>query len=134
MLHMRQYEYAATAFHQVLTIAPQMPEAHVNMGFALLGLEQWQAARSFFETAIELRREQLNAYYGLALALEAQQDVRGAIGAMQTYIHLAPENDSYRERAVAALAGWRGQTSQSTMSNNDLDTKAGAATHPPSHP
>lgn len=107
MLHMRQYDYALTAFHQVLAMAPTLPEAHVNMGFTLLGLEQWQAARDFFESAIELRREQLNAYYGLAMALEALGDMPGAIGAMQSYLHRAPADDSYRKSAEAALWEWR---------------------------
>lgn len=107
MLHMRQYEYAMTAFHQVLALAPTMPEAHVNMGFALLGLEQWKAATDFFDSAIELRREQLNAYYGLAIALEAQGDMPGAIGAMQSYLHRASAEDPYRKQAEAALWEWR---------------------------
>lgn len=107
MLHMRQYEYALTAFHQVLAIAPTLPEAHVNMGFTLLGLEQWQSARDFFSSAIELRREQLNAYYGLAVALEALGDMPGAIGAMQSYLHRAPEDDAYRKSGEAALWEWR---------------------------
>lgn len=107
MLHMRQYEYAVTAFHEVLGIAPTMPEAHVNMGFALLGLEQWKAAADFFDSAIDLRREQLNAYYGLAIALEALGDMPGAIGAMQSYLHRAPTEDAYRKSAEAALWEWR---------------------------
>lgn len=107
MLHMRQYDYALTAFHEVLAIAPALPEAHVNMGFTLLGLEQWQPARDFFESAIELRREQLNAYYGLAMALEALGDMPGAIGAMQSYLHRAPADDAYRQSAEAALWEWR---------------------------
>ena len=107
MLHMRQHEYAMMAFHRVLALAPDMPEAHANMGFALIGLEQWETARSFFETAIELRRDQLNAYYGLAIALEAQGDLAGAMGAMQVYLHRAPDDDPFRARADAAMWEWR---------------------------
>lgn len=107
MLHMRQFEYALTAFHQVLTLAPRIPEAHVNMGFALIGLEQWKQARDFFESAIELRRDQINAYYGLALTLEALGDRPGAMGAMQTYLHRAPADDAFRARAESAMWEWR---------------------------
>lgn len=107
MLHMREYDYALKAFHNVLGMVPDMPEAHVNMGFALLGLEEWASARSFFETAIELKRDQINAYYGLAMALEASGDLPGALGAMQAYIHLAPEDDPFRTRAMSALWEWR---------------------------
>jgi len=115
MLHMRQYEYALTAFHQVLALAPKMPEAHVNMGFALLGLEQWQGARDFFESAIELRRDQMNAYYGLAVALEELGDVPGAMGAMQAYLHRAAADDPFRARAESALWEWR--TAKQDQSN-----------------
>lgn len=107
MLHMRQYEYALTAFHQVLALAPELPEAHVNMGFALVGLEQWKHARDFFESAINLRRDQVNAYYGLAISLEALGDRPGAMGAMQTYLHRAAPDDAFRERAESALWEWR---------------------------
>jgi hypothetical protein len=37
--------HAITALHRVLELAPQLPEAHVNMGFALLGLQQAEPAR-----------------------------------------------------------------------------------------
>ncbi|HJV25464.1 MAG TPA: tetratricopeptide repeat protein [Aromatoleum sp.] len=107
MLQMGQYDYALTAFHQVLKLAPQLPEAHVNMGFALIGLERWRDAASFFDTAIELRRDQMNAYYGLAVALEGQGDLRSAMGAMQTYVHRAKGDDPFRDSAEAALAKWR---------------------------
>ena len=61
MLHARQYEHAITALHRVLELAPDMPEAHVNMGYALLGLERADAARGFFLAAIDLRPGQANA-------------------------------------------------------------------------
>jgi len=109
MLHARQYEHAVTAFHRVLELAPQMPEAHVNMGFALIGLERHAAARDFFESALALRDDQLNAYYGLAEALEGLGDLPGAVGAMRTYIHLAAQDDPYRRKAEAALWEWEDQ-------------------------
>ena len=106
MLHARQHGHALTAFHRVLQLEPRMPEAHANMGFALLGLGRPAQARDFFESAIELRREQMNAYYGLAVALEALTDVNGAIGAMRTYTHLARDDDPYLPKARAALWEW----------------------------
>lgn len=106
MLHAREYEHAATAFHRVLEIAPDMPEAHVNMGFAMIGLQRHAAARDFFEGALALRRGQANAYYGLAVALEGLDDRAGAIGAMRTYVHLTAEGDPYRRKAQAALWEW----------------------------
>ena len=106
MLHAKQHEHALTAFHRVLELAPEMPEAHVNMGYALLGLQRYDAARQFFEGAIALRTQQFNAYYGLAVALEGLRDLPGAIGAMRTYAHLAKPDDPYLRKAEAALWEW----------------------------
>jgi tetratricopeptide (TPR) repeat protein len=92
--------------HRVLQLAPRMPEAHVNMGYALLGLKQADAARSFFTSAIELRPQQANAYYGLALVEEMRHDYELALGAMRSYLHLSPADDQYRVKARAALWEW----------------------------
>lgn len=107
MLHAKQHEHAAAAFHRVLALAPDMPEAHVNMGYALLGLKRHDAARQFFEGAIALRAQQLNAYYGLAVALEGLHDLPGAIGAMRSYAHLAKADDPYKRKAEAAIWEWQ---------------------------
>jgi Flp pilus assembly protein TadD len=110
MLHARQYEHAVTALHRVLALAPQMPEAHVNMGFAMLGLKRGKAARDFFDGAMALKPGQANAYYGLALAWEAEGDLRMATGAMRSYLHLARhESDAHLRRARAALWEWETQ-------------------------
>lgn len=108
MLQAGNPQGALIAIHQVLELAPRMPEAHVNMGYALLGMGQAAAAADFFFTAIELRAEQANAYFGLAVALEEEGDLELAIGAVRTYIHLAgaePENQ-YVRKARSALWEW----------------------------
>lgn len=106
MLHAKQYEHALTAFHRVLQLAPEMPEAYVNTGYTMMGLGRYNVARDFFESAITLRTNQLNAYYGLAEALEAMNDLPGAIGAMRTYIHLSPDSDKFKRKAEAAVWEW----------------------------
>ena len=108
MLHAKQYDHAIAAFHQVLKLAPSMPEAHVNMGFALAGRGEPGPARDFFQSAIALRPRQANAYYGLAVALDALGDRPGARGAMRTYVHLTPPGDPYRRKGEAALWEWGG--------------------------
>ncbi len=107
MLHAKQYEHAATALDRVLTLDPKLPEAHVNMGFAMHGLGRNAQARRFFEGAIDLRPQLANAYYGLALAWEAEGDIAMATGAMRTYLHLArDERPEHLSRARAALWEW----------------------------
>ena len=106
MLHAKRYEHAMVAFHRVLELDRAMPEAHVNMGFALIGLERYGAARDFFESAIALRKQQVNAYYGLAVALDGLRDRPGAIGAMRTFVHLSRPEDPHVRKARAALWEW----------------------------
>ena len=107
LLNEHRYEEAATELHRVLELAPRMPEAHVNMGFAMLGLQRYAAARDFFDGATELRPNQANAYYGLALALEGLQDVAGALGAMRSYVHLNKNaDDPWLRKANAAIWEW----------------------------
>ena len=106
MLHAKRYEHAATAFHAVLARASRLPEAHVNMGFALVGLSRHRMARDFFQNAIDIRPSQRNAYYGLAIALEELGDLAGAARAMRTFVHLAPPDDPFLRKANAALWEW----------------------------
>lgn len=107
MLHAKRFDHAVAAFHQVLKYAEDLPEAHVNMGYALLGMKRFRAARDFFHSAIELRPRQMNAYYGLAVAHEGEGDLPAAIGAMRTYVHLAEPGDPHRRKAESALWEWQ---------------------------
>ncbi|OGS92260.1 MAG: hypothetical protein A2Z95_01250 [Gallionellales bacterium GWA2_60_18] len=107
MLHAKQYDYAIAAFHRVLELAPDMPEAHANLGFALLGKREYAAAADFFDEASNLRSGQLNAYYGMAIAQEGLGNLRAAIEAMQAWLHRAPADDPYRRKAEAATWEWQ---------------------------
>ncbi|MCF6323570.1 MAG: tetratricopeptide repeat protein [Gammaproteobacteria bacterium] len=106
MLHARQYEHAATALHRVMTLAPRMPEVYVNMGYAKLGQALPNEALVFFETATQLKPEQANAYWGMAVALENSGDLAGALGAMRTFLHLSSGDDNFARRARSALWEW----------------------------
>ncbi len=106
MLHAKQYDFAIKALHRVIELAPKMPEAYVNMGYAMFGKEDYKAAVTFFESAIEIKPYQANAYWGLAVSLEKLNDLQGAMGAMRTYIHLAPPNDPFVRKARSALWEW----------------------------
>lgn len=127
MLHAREYEHAVTALHSVLKIAPRLPEAHVNMGFALLGMKRYKGAKDFFESAIELRPQQVNAYYGLASALEGLGDIERAIGAMRSFVHLAKPDDPYIRKANSLLREWENKLKSKHKENpgdaGQTDTK-----------
>lgn len=99
MLQAGQFDYAVTALHEVLAVYPALPEAHVNMGYALLGAGEPEAAADFFNTATDLRPSLHNAYYGLALAERENGNDKAALAAMQAYAHLAAEDERHLPRA-----------------------------------
>ena len=109
LLHARRYEYAITALDTVLEMAPELPEAYVNMGYAFIGLKEYGPARGAFEKAIELKVDQVNAYYGLAISFEGQEQYEAALGSMRTYIHLSEPNDAYLAKARSAIWEWEAQ-------------------------
>ncbi len=106
MLHAKRYDMAIKALHRVLELAPVMPEAHSNMGYALLGSGEYKIAYDFFSTAVELRSMFDTAYYGMGLSLEGLNEYEGAIGAMRTYLHLAGD-PQFREKAEKYIGEWR---------------------------
>jgi tetratricopeptide (TPR) repeat protein len=114
MLQAGQFEHAITALHEVLAIYPALPEAHVNMGFALLGAGEPGAAADFFNSATDLRPSLHNAYYGLALAEQEMGNDKAALAAMQAYTHLASEDERHLPRARETIwelqAKTRGET------------------------
>ncbi|MCW8918110.1 MAG: tetratricopeptide repeat protein [Gammaproteobacteria bacterium] len=125
MLHARQFDYAVKALHRVLELSPRLVEAHVNMGYALLGLNDYKGAHDFFQSATALRPEQVNAYYGMAVALEGLGDMEGALGAMRTFVHLTTADDPFLPKARAALWEWQeGRAAEPTAA------AAGATTTP----
>ena len=99
MLQAGQFDHAVTALHDVLSIYPALPEAHVNMGYALLGAGDPKAAADFFDSATDLRPSLHNAYYGLALAEQEIGNDKAALAAMQAYTHLAAEDERHLPHA-----------------------------------
>ena len=129
MLHAGQPQHALTALERVIALAPRLPEARVNAGFALFELSNFSAARVQFHEAIALRPEQVNAYYGLAMALEALGDLDGALGAMRTYVHLADQQDTHVRKAQSAIWEWQNLREQRLAAGGD---DAGAGHEQPS--
>ena len=121
MLHAGHYDDAITALHRVIELSPRMPEAYVNMGFALFGLKQYKAAHDFFEAATDIRPYQGNAYWGIAITLEKLGDLEGALGAMRTYIHLAKPNDPFVTRARSALWEWETTLKRGPLSDEEQE-------------
>lgn len=107
MLHAKEYELAITAFHKVIGLAPEMPEAYNNIGYALLGMQAYQPAQDFFNSALELDQNLVSAYFGLAITYAEQKNYPLAIGAMETYRHRTDDDDPYLQQAYDHLQAWR---------------------------
>lgn len=107
LLQVGRPQDAVALFEAARRLRPEVPEVHVNLGYAQLAAADHIAAEQSFRAAIDLRPGQVNAYYGWAEALELLGDLDGAVGAMRTYVHLAPEDDPFRRRAMAALWEWQ---------------------------
>jgi tetratricopeptide (TPR) repeat protein len=103
MLQTGQFDAAVAALHEVLSVYPALPEAHVNMGYALLGAGEPEAAADFFDSATDLRPSLHNAYYGLALAERDRGNDEAALAAMQAYAHLAAADERHLPRASAFI-------------------------------
>lgn len=124
LLQEKNNKGALIALHRVLELEPSMVEAQVNMGYALLGLERANAAADFFLSAIELRPQQANAYYGLAVALEKTGDFAGSLGAMRSYIHLTTPDDPFLRRARSAIWEWEARLQEQRTDAADLNESA----------
>jgi hypothetical protein len=124
LLNARRYAESAAEFHRVLELAPQMPEAHVNMGFALVGQQRYAIAKDFFGTAIDLNRNQVNAYYGLAVALEGLNDLPGALGAMRSFQHLNKSDNAFATKANAAIWEWEAAVEKMRAENSSAPSGA----------
>ncbi|MEW8026671.1 MAG: tetratricopeptide repeat protein [Candidatus Thiodiazotropha sp.] len=106
LLHTRHFKAAASSFSELVKLAPWMPEAEVNLAYALMGMRQYANARHHFKRALELNERQLNAYYGLAISMEQLGDLDSALGAMRVYVHLAMDDDPHLRKAWAAIWEW----------------------------
>ena len=109
MLHAKRHDDAITALHRIMELDSTIPEVYANMGFALIGKEQYKAAFDFFMGAIELNPTQANAYYGIGIVQEALGNLEGALGAMRAFLHLTDNPDPAQihvARARSAIWEW----------------------------
>ena len=117
LLQEGRYRQAVKALEMVITLAPWMPEAFVNLGFALYELNEMDAARGAFLRAIELNPGQGNAYYGLATTYEALGELDLALGAMRSYLHVAEGQEHFKAKARSAIWEWESALGRDNVSD-----------------
>ncbi len=107
LLHTGHHAEAVLAWEDVIAMAPELPEARVNLGYAHLGLGQTDDAERAFRAALALRESQANAHYGLALALAKRQRWAEARAAMRRFLRYSGPGDPYLARAHELLKQWQ---------------------------
>ncbi len=112
----KQYQQAVNQWQKLLALTSTMPEAYVNLGYALFELADYPAAKNNFQHALTLEPYQANAYYGLAICYEKSGNIAAASGAMRSFIHLSKKDDAFVRKAQAAL--WEWQTTQQKDKSN----------------
>ena len=100
MLQVGEFEHAITAFHRVLAIEPQLPEAHLNMGFAFFELKNYAAAERFFLGTQALRPDMAAAFYGLAISRAARNDDELAIKDIERFLSMTSDADAFHAKAL----------------------------------
>ena len=113
----KQYQSAIHQWQQLLALNPEIAEVHVNLGFSLYELGKYKAAIDSFNQAMDINSYQLNAYYGLAICYEKTADIKAAIGAMRSFIHLSEKDDPFVRKAKAALWEWESQLAEADAVN-----------------
>ena len=112
--------YLDTCVLAKLFVAEPDSEACVALVSGSVIVSSELALGEFFSTL--LRKEQANAYYGMAEAFEALGDYRNAVEAMQAFLHRAKPNDPFRRKGEAAIWEWR-QIVQKQMASQDNPPK-----------
>jgi tetratricopeptide (TPR) repeat protein len=118
LLQIGHFKQSITVFHKVLRKFPDLPEAHINLGFAMLGLGELKKSVKSFNYALKIQPQAADAYYGLALVAEKELEFELAMGAMRTYLHLR-KDDAYVAKARAALQYWEIEIKKKNKPQND---------------
>jgi len=93
---------------RLLAIAPEMPEAHFNLGNILLMRGRLDEARVAFSRATGLRQEYHAAWFNLGITMRKQGDCGNAASCLQKALDIAPDDpETIYQTAVTLQAAGR---------------------------
>jgi tetratricopeptide (TPR) repeat protein len=86
-----RYKNARGNFKEALYLIPKLPEAHVDMGSALINLQQYAEGAKETELGLQLgSHEPERGYYNLGIAYEEMGDLQKAYDSFRHASQLAP--------------------------------------------
>ena len=86
-----QFKLAAQFIQNAIVLNAAIPEFHLNLGNALMGLEDWAAAEYSYGRATALQGQMPEAWFGLGNARARQNRTEEAISAHQQALNLRPD-------------------------------------------
>lgn len=86
-----QFKLAAQFIQNAIVLNAAIPEFHLNLGNALMGMEEWEAAEYAYGRATALRAQMPEAWFGLGNARARQNRTEEAISAHQQALNLRPD-------------------------------------------
>jgi protein O-GlcNAc transferase len=104
-LEKKHLDAAIAAYRQAIAINPNLPEAHADLGNALISKGQLEEAIAACRQAIALKPEFAQAYNNLGVALESTRQFDEAIVVCRTAIALKPDFAEAHYNLGNALAG-----------------------------
>ena len=107
-------------YQAAVAAEPQNADAQSNLGWGFYGLRQYEPAIKALREAARLDPSNIDAHYGLALALKESGATTDAIGEFEIVTHLAPQNTNVvRGHMLARLA--KGHINQINSGDWSLD-------------
>ena len=88
----QRYGEAASAYGEVIRLAPRRASAHTNLGLSLKRLGRMPEAVAAYRQALALDPNDVTTARDLAIALEAAGDIEGAVQPFRRLTELQPED------------------------------------------
>ncbi len=102
-LRLRNLRDAATAFDKAMAISPESPDAMFRKGIVHIHAREFKKGEQLYRKAIALKPDFTMAYLNLGLCMAGQNDIPGAIKALQDGILIDPDLFALRFRLADYL-------------------------------
>ena len=91
-------EKAAERFREAIRLAPNNPDGHLQLGFSLQKMGQYQQAIDAYKGALELDQRHPyapEAYYNMGISSDALGDGKNAVGYMKKSLQAYTDRNDY---------------------------------------